>query len=246
MTGAGWAAAERGTVAHLFVASLDDRCTVDGPDGHHLQRVRRLRPGEEVTAADGTGRWRRYVVADVPPGRVVLDARAEVRAEPEVRPALALALALTKQGLDAVVAGCTELGVVRFEPVRAARSVVRWDDRRAQAAVARLRVIAREAAAQCRRARVPEVAPVADLADLAARRDLVVADREGVTASALAEPASGTWTVLVGPEGGLDAHEREVIGDRPRLAVGRHVLRAQTAPVAVAAALAERARERPP
>lgn len=245
MTATGFAAAEPGTAAHVFVDALDDRYVVDGPDGHHLERVRRLRAAEEITAADGGGRWRRYVVAGTAPGRVVLDAVSEPRWEPELRPGLALALALTKGGLDTVVARCTELGVARFEAVRTARSVARWDARRAAAAVTRLRTIAREAAAQCRRARLPEVAGVTDLAALASLADLVVAERGGAPASALGEPASGTWTVLVGPEGGFDARDHEVLGDRPRLAVGRYVLRAETAPVAVAAALAERMRPAP-
>ena len=45
--------ADANAVAHVFVEALDDRCEMTGPDGHHLQRVRRLAPGEMVTAADG-------------------------------------------------------------------------------------------------------------------------------------------------------------------------------------------------
>ena len=51
----------------------------------------------------------------------------------------------------------TELGVDRIVPLRAARSVVRWDGERGAAAVERLRRVAREAAMQSRRCRLPEV-----------------------------------------------------------------------------------------
>ena len=171
-----WCAAED-AVAHVFVDALDDTCTIAGREGHHLQRVRRLRAGEVVTAADGTGRWRRYEVRAAATGELQLDAAGAVRIEPELAPVVGLALALTKSGLDHVVARCTELGVDRIEPVRTERSVVRWDDARAEKGVARLESIVREAAAQRRRARVPQVRPVTALAALAGRPGLVLADR---------------------------------------------------------------------
>jgi 16S rRNA (uracil1498-N3)-methyltransferase len=256
-----WAAAQD-AAAHTFVDSLDDVVEVAGADGHHLQRVRRLRVGEHVTAADGRGSWRRYEIEAVASGRLRLAARGGSCAEPEIVPRVALAVALTKAGaLDRVVARCTELGVARVTPVRTRRCVVQWDAAQAQRGVERLRGAAREAAAQSRRARLPEIEPVADLADLLAHPGLVVADREGVAVRALglpnralglpngalglpnAELPGREWVVLVGPEGGLDGAELESLGRTPRLALGPHVLRAETAPVAAVALLVEFARE---
>ena len=146
-----WAAAQD-AAAHTFVAALDDSLEIAGADGHHLQRVRRLRAGEHVTAADGAGGWRRYEIEAIEPGRLHLSARGERRRDPELVPGVALAVALTKAGaLDTVVARCTELGVARITPVRTRRCVVQWDAAQAQRAVERLRKVAREAAAQSRR-----------------------------------------------------------------------------------------------
>ena len=242
-----WAAAQD-AAAHTFVDSLDDVVEVAGADGHHLQRVRRLRVGEHVTAADGRGNWRRYEIEAVASGRLRLAARGESCTEPEIVPRVALAVALTKAGaLDRVGARCTELGVARVTPVRTRRCVVQWDAAQAQRGVERLRGAAREAAAQCRRARLPEIEPVADLADLLAHPGLVVADREGVALRALGLPKAEfpgrEWVVLVGPEGGLDPAELESLGRTPRLALGPHVLRAETAPVAAVTLLVEFARE---
>ncbi len=53
--------ADVGASAHIFVESaseLVDRLDVTGDDGHHLGRVLRLRAGETVTVADGSGLWR--------------------------------------------------------------------------------------------------------------------------------------------------------------------------------------------
>lgn len=243
MTPGAWCAAED-VAAHAFVAALDDAIEIRGPDGHHLQRVRRLRAGEHMTAADGEGTWRRYEIAAVEPGLLRLDARGEVRSEPRLVPEVALALALTKAGsLDTVVARCTELGVARITPVRTRHTVVKWETRQAERATERLRAIAREAAAQSRRARLPEIAAVARLSDFADRPDVVIADRGGRPAERLELPATGTWTVVVGPEGGLEAAELEAFGGAPRLSLGPHILKVDTAPVAAAALLLSRASE---
>jgi 16S rRNA (uracil1498-N3)-methyltransferase len=232
----GWCAAEDAT-AHVFVEALTDECTITGTDGHHLQRARRVRAGEAMTAADGAGAWRRYEVQSAGRGEIVLAATGPVRVEPELVPSVGVGIALTK-ALDAVVAKLTELGVARIEPFRAARSVVRWDAARAAAAQTRLATIVREAAAQCRRARLPDVRPVVDLREFSVRRGLVLADRDGVSAAALEPPGPAGWTVLVGPEGGFAPDEQAGLGTGvARLTLGPHVLRAETAPVAAAAVL---------
>jgi 16S rRNA (uracil1498-N3)-methyltransferase len=236
----GWCAAAP-AVAHALVAALDDELTVAGADGHHLQRVRRLRPGEAVTAADGTGAWRPYQVVGAARGRVVLHAAGPPAVEPVLRPGLRIACALTKgDGPETVVRHATELGVDAVLPVLAARSVARWPEARQAQALARLRRVAADAAAQARRARPLAVEPLQPLAGLAGRPGLVLADRGGEPAAALPDPGGDGWLVVVGPEGGLDPSERRALGGPPRLAVGPYVLRAETAGSAVAAALAGR------
>lgn len=233
--------ADVNAVAHVFVEALADLCELTGDDGHHLQRVRRLTGGEIVTAADGTGAWRSYEVTAVATGRLTLEARgdAQIACEPGI--GVSLAVALTKGGLDDVVAAVTELGVGRVTPVRTVRTVVRWDERRALHATARLRSVAREAAMQSRRARIPVIDDVVALGALVDRSGLVVAARDGVSASELPTPVGPAretgWTVLVGPEGGLAPDELAVVASAPRLRLGPHVLRAATAPMAAVAVL---------
>ncbi|HZP28619.1 MAG TPA: RsmE family RNA methyltransferase [Acidimicrobiia bacterium] len=238
----GWAAAHPAT-AHVFLGALTDTARVTGDDGHHLARVRRVRAGEELTAADGSGTWRPYVVARVEGAALELAACGEPCVEPELTPRLEVAFALTKGAKpETVVQQLTELGVDRIRPVRARRSVVRWDAARAEAALARLRRVAREAAMQCRRARLPAVDPPAELATLAGVDGLVIGDPAAVGAPPPEPPAGGVWVAVVGPEGGFEPGETACLGPAARLAVGPHVLRAETAAVSVAAALAVRRR----
>jgi 16S rRNA (uracil1498-N3)-methyltransferase len=227
----------------VLVAALDDELVIRGDDGHHLTRARRLRVGEAITAGDGRGGWRPYLVADAGRGSLTLRADGEPRCEPELTPRLGVAFALTKGNKpETVVARLTELGVDVLQPVVAHRSVVRWDVTRIDDALARLNRVAHEAAMQSRRSRLPVVERPVDVEALAGRPGLVVADREGIAPSDLSVPGPEGWLVVVGPEGGLDEEELGALGAAPHLAVGPHVLRSETAAVAAAAALAGRRR----
>jgi 16S rRNA (uracil1498-N3)-methyltransferase len=156
-------------------------------------------------------------------------------------PRLTVAFSLTKgEKPELAVQKLTELGADRVVLVEAARSVVQWDEIRAAAAMARLQRVAREAGAQSRRARVPIVdGPVAP-SELRTHPGLVVAAPDGVPAQDLRLPTSGEWLIAVGPEGGFDAAELADFGPVPRLSLGPFTLRAETAAIAAAAALAGR------
>ncbi len=233
-------------VAHVFVDALDDRCDVTGDDGHHLQKVRRLGAGEIVTAADGSGAWRRYEVSEVATRRLTLHALDAIEFVPEPVIGVVLAAALTKGGLDDVVTAATELGVERVIPLHTERVVVRWDEARAARGVARLRILAREASMQSRRARIPVIDDVLALRMLREYDGLVLADPAGVDVSDLSRPTTtnagrARWTVIVGPEGGFSANEYEMFAKVPRLRLGPNVLRAVTAPIAAVAVLVQAA-----
>ncbi|HUF85239.1 MAG TPA: RsmE family RNA methyltransferase [Acidimicrobiia bacterium] len=237
--------ADANAVAHTFVPALDDEVEISGADLHHLVRVRRLRAGESVTAADGAGVWRPYVVTDAGRRELRLEACGAIAAEPELTPRLVVAFALTKGGKpELVVQKVTELGADEVIPVHTRRSVVRWEGGRGDTAVERLRRVAGEAARQCRRARLPVVGPPVDLVSLAGRPGLLVAERDGTAVTDLAEPRDGEWVLVVGPEGGFEPGERDTLAGAAGLALGPHVLRAETAAVAGAAALAGRRRSR--
>jgi 16S rRNA (uracil1498-N3)-methyltransferase len=218
----------------VFVS--DPTAPVLGPDdAHHLFAVLRLRPGEPVVAADGSGSWCPCRVAPGTEGRrwsqtdlaeLLLPEGPMVR-EPQTAPTLTVAFAPTKGDRpDWVVQKLTELGVDRIVPLLTARSVVRWEGERGRRAVERLARVAREAAAQCRRTRLPEVDPVSTLEALrsAFGPALVLAQPGG------GPPSLDRTAVAVGPEGGWDPDEVARFG--PGVGLGPTVLRAETAAVA--------------
>ncbi len=172
-------AATAPAVAHVFVEDVasDADLWVEGDDGHHLQRVRRLRAGEGVTASDGNGRWRQCTVAELGEGRLRLTPAGPLTTEPALTPRLVIAFAPAKgDQAGAVVAQLVELGVDAVMPITVRRSVVRWDGARGEKARIRLGRVMREAAMQSRRSRLPELLAARSLSELAEHPGLVVAD----------------------------------------------------------------------
>jgi 16S rRNA (uracil1498-N3)-methyltransferase len=208
----------------VFVDDLDSP-QLDPDDRHHLDRVLRLRNGDEVTISDGRGRWR---AARFGP-HVGVDGALHV--EPVATPPLTVAFALVKGGRpELVTQKLTELGIDRVTPFVAERSVARWEPARAARHVERLRRIAREASMQSRRCTLPTVDELSTFAAVAARPGAALAERHGVPPN-LERPV-----VLVGPEGGWSP--AELAHDLPRLALGSTVLRAETAAITAGALLA--------
>ncbi|MBM3675743.1 MAG: RsmE family RNA methyltransferase [Actinobacteria bacterium] len=241
MTGREGYAAAADATALVFVPSVvvDGALEIEGMDGHHLARVRRIEVGERVVVADGRGLWRRCVVVAVHDGALRLEPEHEPRHEPQAEPRLAVAFAPAKaDGAATVVRQLVELGVNRVIPILTRRGVVRWQGARADRVLDRLTRIAAEAAARAHRALLPAVEPAVELTALAGHPGLVLADPDGVRASEISDPPGGEWLVVIGPEGGLDETEIAALHPWRRLAVGPYTLRSVTAPTAVAAALA--------
>ncbi len=209
---------------------------ISGSEATHLVRVLRVKAGQQVVAFDGKGLEALGQVVDASDGRVVLHLADPVPGEVEASLRLTLAVALLKgDRLADVVRQGTELGVARFRPL-----ITRYSDVRvlSQAKLDRLRRVAREASKQSGRALVPEVDAAVTLDSFDAAGAVAYADPRAATT--LAElVVTDSLTVITGPEGGLSLEEvgrLEALG-ATGLQLGRRILRAETAPVAIAAAL---------
>ena len=207
---------------------------IEGGQAHYLSAVMRLKQGDPVRLFDdATGEW--LALAEVI-GRRDLILRVEARlSEREPVPDLWLCAAPIKKGrIDWVAEKACELGAARLVPVLTRRTVI---DR---VNTDRLRAHMIEAAEQCGRTAVPELAePVklpALLRDWPAGRTLFFADETGgVPALEAMRAASGPAAILIGPEGGFDAEEREAIRALPDavgIGLGPRILRADTAAAA--------------
>lgn len=211
-----------GAAAHVFVADLETP-EISDYDRHHLERVLRLRAGETVTASDGRG----GLVPCVFGAGASLDPTGPLEREPLRSPSVGIGFALVKgERPEWIVQKLTECGVDRILPFVGARSVVQWDEAKAERNLTRLRRVALDAAMQSRQRWLPVVAPLATFGEVVDGASGVVtrADLDG------AAPDLEVSTVLVGPEGGWSVEERETLPSSVTL--GASVLRAETAAIA--------------
>ena len=230
---------------HVFVDADDCRAegvTLRGDVAHHLLRVLRREVGDDVSVADGTGAVRHVVIRSIGAGV----AQCEVVAERDVAPVsarLRVVCALPKRRkLADMVQRLSELGVDEIVPAHTARSQVHLPAARAQRARARWQAVARAAAEESRRARLPHVADVttwgqafADVGHGVVFWEEAVQPFHAVAFSDGAEQV----TVGVGPEGGLTAEEVTTAG-LPAVGLGNTILRTDTAGVVAPALVLHR------
>lgn len=196
-----------------------------------LRKVLRLSPGARVVILpdDGTA-----ILATLGAREALPESQRPLQTEASVR--ITLAQALPKgDKLDEVIRAGTELGVAEFWLFASERTVVRWDAKKTEDRVHRLRTIAREAAEVAFRARLPKIEVLEGLAEVLRRAPdaQVLSEAEGL-ARPLSIPDSGAGTLVVGPEGGWSPAEMDRIGDRG-VTLGPRVLRTEHAgPAAVA------------
>ncbi|MBX7492587.1 16S rRNA (uracil(1498)-N(3))-methyltransferase [Qipengyuania sp. 1NDW9] len=221
----------------LFVETqlaADTEVKVEGNQAHYLGKVMRVSPGDAVILCDDiTGEWAAEVV-DAGKRHVTLVPKLHLRPREEVPDFWLCAALLKKDRFDMVLEKATELGVARIAPVVTRRCVA--DKLNAE----RADTIVTEAAEQCARTALPEIAPVvkleALLRDWPEDRILFFADEEGGESAADAFCyAEGPAALLTGPEGGFDDAEREMIRAHPNaspISLGPRILRGETAAIA--------------
>lgn len=224
-------------------------------ESHHASRVRRVAPGEAVVLFDGAGTlaYGRLLEASdaVPGGRKRAHVVVRVAVEGiERQPADTRELHLLVPGckgerLSFLVEKATELGARSLLFTQFERSVVPVEERQLD----RLRRITLEACKQCARAALPQLSAEQPLAArLAAVRSMRPSAAVVYGTPDSSAPPESLWRekslyAVVGPEGGLTAHEEATLqqaGARP-VRIGRHTLRVETAALAIASAWAAHA-----
>jgi len=227
------------SLPRLFVRTpLSDRACIELGAGqaNYLGNVMRMGEDAELLVFDGrSGEWLARI-AEAGKKRMTLSVERQTR-ESETVPDVWLAFAPVKRTqTDWLVEKATELGVARLIPVITQRTLVE------RVKLDRLEAIAIEAAEQCGRTALPEIAQPLSLAKLLAERDegraLYFADEAGGDRAADAFE-SGPALLLTGPEGGFTNEERDQIRAAPNsvaISLGPRILRAETAALASLAA----------
>ena len=210
----------------------------------HVQ-VLRLQPGAQITLFNGEGGEFEATVTRMGRNEVDVTVGAHHAVEREAPRAIHLLVGITaNERMDWLVETATELGVASLTPLLAERSVLRLKGERADKKLAHWQGVAVAAAEQCGRNRVPVIHPALTLGDWLAGPSVqglrcVLSLAPGTRPLAAAAEGGEPLLVLSGPEGGLSPAEETLAlgaGFVP-VTLGPRVLRAETAPLAVLAAL---------
>lgn len=209
----------------------------------HIARVLRLGPGAEITLFDGHGNEFRAHVQQVARDAVTVRVARQQLGTRESPLLINLIQGISRgERMDYAIQKAVELGVARIAPVFCNRTLVKLDGERLQRRQQHWQAVARSASEQCGRAVVPPVAaprPLAQhLGQTTAEAPGLLLDPRG-TAALTTLPGPGRVTLLIGPEGGLEQHERELAHERGFVGVrmGPRILRTETAAAAAIAVM---------
>lgn len=237
---------------HFFVTT--DRVEkpyiyIEGSDVNHMKNVLRMKTGERLSVSDGDNHKYLCRIEGYGEGRAALEILEEETADTELASKIYLFQGLPKgDKMELIIQKAVELGVYRVVPVAMKRCVVRLDAGKAEKKAARWNEIAKGAAKQSGRGRIPEVSRVLELKEalaLAEELDILLIPYE------LAEGMEHTRQVIgaikpgqsvgifIGPEGGFEKEEvaAATLAGAKEITLGRRILRTETAGLAVLSVL---------
>ena len=211
------------------------RIVLEEKASHYLNTVMRCAVGESIkcfNAADGEF-WAE--IKEIDKKRTVIEIKEQQRL-PVAEPDIWLIFApLKKDKTDFVIEKAVELGVAKIIPVMTART------NNARIKIERFESQATEAAEQCGRLSVPDIEKQITLKELIKKwdvsRTLFFMDerRQGVPAVEVFKNSSQKVALLIGPEGGFDEEEKNLLDKYSfvkNVSLGPRILRAETAATA--------------
>lgn len=229
-----------------WINTHDKRVIIQGSDVNHIRNVLRMKPGEELNVSNGQdGKEYRCAIETFAEDQVICQLRFVKEDNVELPSRVYLFQALPKADkMELIIQKAVELGVYRIIPVAARRCVVKLDEKKGAAKIARWQGIAQAAAKQSRRGVIPEVAGIMDFAravKLAADMDIKLIPYE------LAEGMDKTRELIdhleggqdialfIGPEGGFEESEIELAVESGVIPItlGKRILRTETAGMTV-------------
>lgn len=232
---------------------------IDGGDYNHIRNVLRMHPGEELSVGTGRGEDEyRCEVDSFEEGRVVLNLLFVKRADVESPAKVILFQGLPKADkMETVIQKCVELGVSEIVPVACKRSIVKLDEKKAAAKIARWQQIAEAAAKQSKRAVIPKIGDVMTMKEAVKYAEgteikmipYELAEGMKETKEVFEKLKNAVSTrdenknerpgvaIFIGPEGGFAEEEVELAKEAGicPISLGKRILRTETAGMAVLA-----------
>ncbi|WP_068616215.1 RsmE family RNA methyltransferase [Paenibacillus tuaregi] len=222
---------------------------IKGEDARHIGKVMRGKPNDKVIVSDGIAREAVVQLKTINPQEVHAEIIEHLSLSREPWLQVTVAQSLPKgDKMETVIQKCTEIGAVSFVPFLSERTIVQYDAKKEEKRITRWTKIAKEAAEQAHRSKIPDVQTALSwkqLKDQFSEYDLVCVcyeKEDGKQLRDVVAPWSASLTrergyrvmLVVGPEGGFaesEIEEAEAAG-AVSVGLGRRILRTETAGMA--------------
>ncbi len=214
--------------------------TIAGSDAGHMVKVLRLKPGDKIVVFDGTGFDYDAEIVAISPDRATVSIAKKYPSRLESPAKITVAQALLKgKKMDTLIRQMTELGIARWIPFMAERSIPNPDQKRRVDRQERWETIVKESLKQSRRGEFTQVGPIIayqEMLKLGQSHQIKVVFWENATEPLEnvihAYPAdSRRICIVLGPEGGFTDKEIEAARSMgfQAASLGSRILRAETA-----------------
>jgi 16S rRNA (uracil1498-N3)-methyltransferase len=226
--------------------AADDAFQITGEDYRHIVKVMRMKEEDQIICVTEDQRSALCKITNISDEHVTAHVVQWMEESVELPVKVTIVSGLPKgDKLDLIIQKGTELGANKFIPFIAARSIVKWDEKKAEKRISRWQKIAKEAAEQSHRNLVPEIVSPVDLQSLIGISEsydikLIAYEEEskqGETKNLVKGLQSlekgGSLLVVFGPEGGLTAQEVDKLLKSGFIScgLGPRILRTETAPL---------------
>lgn len=223
-----------------------DKIRIQGDDYHHIVHVMRMKPGDQVGIVFPDGRIAISEIMAIHAEFVELKINNWDEKQRELPLDVTIAISLLKKdNFDKVVQKATELGASRIIPLMMERTIVKLEEKKAEKRRARWQKIAKEAAEQSERNKIPVIEKITTLEKLLSKKSAFdafcvayeEAGRDMETAhfgKTLRQLKKGQSLLFVfGPEGGFAEREIQLLAEQGAVfcGLGPRILRAETAPL---------------
>jgi 16S rRNA (uracil1498-N3)-methyltransferase len=232
-------------ISRLYIAhELQAQASVEltGPNAHYLSNVLRLSTGTLLRVFNGDGHEYSATITAMHKQHVTLQLNAAETPTTESPLHTVLGLGISRgERMDYAIQKSTELGVSVIAPLFTEHCEVKLQGERIDKRLAHWQQIAISACEQCGRVQIPTILPPQPLASWLTNVDTdlrLLLDHEEAGRLDDARPQNGV-SLLIGPEGGLTSDEISAAKSAgfTGIALGRRVLRTETAPVVALAVL---------
>lgn len=223
-----------------------DHVRFSGEELHHIFRVMRYAVGDQVIACNRLGQALLVQFTQVNKDEAIAYVIEKLDENRELPVEITLAQGLAKgEKMDLIVQKATEMGATQIIPFTSSRTIVKLNDKKESNRIIRWQKIAKEAAEQAHRSRVPEITEVMSFRELLSagqQYDLALIAYEQEDEQSLRQRlqpllAGCNILVVIGPEGGFSEEEISLAKHNGYVSIslGNRILRTETAGIAALA-----------